>query len=68
LPDAGGTAARLIPRILIACSEDKRTADEITAEQARFASLGWHYRFIPTGHDTMITAPEALTKILLELV
>ncbi len=61
-------AARLIPRTFIACSEDKRTADDITADRARFANLGWQYRFIPAGHDAMITAPETLTNILLELV
>jgi pimeloyl-ACP methyl ester carboxylesterase len=59
-------AAQLIPRTFIHCVEGL-ISDEIAAEEKKYTNLGWHYRFIPTGHDAMITAPEELTKILLDL-
>lgn len=61
-------ASRSIPRTFISCTENLPSDEEIAAEERKVAALGWHYRFIPTGHDAMITAPEELTKILLELV
>jgi hypothetical protein len=60
-------ATRLIPRTFIHCVESL-LIDEIAAEEKNYTNLGWHYRFIPTGHDAMITAPEELTKILLDLI
>lgn len=59
--------AAAIPRTYISCSEGA-TAVAITAEETRFTNLGWQYRHLPTGHDAMISMPEELTKILLELV
>ena len=58
--------AEAIPRTYIHCVEET-TAEEIAAEEARFDSLGWQYHHLPTGHDAMITMPEELSKILLEL-
>lgn len=61
-------AARAIPRTFIACTEGPLSAEELALEIEKHAALGWGYRAIPTGHDAMITAPDALTKTLLDLV
>ncbi len=60
-------AARSIPRTFIHCAEGL-AAHEVAEEEKKCASLGWGYRALPTGHDAMITAPEELTKTLLELI
>jgi len=60
-------AAEAIPRTYISCNEEA-AAEEIAAEETKFTNLGWQYRHLPTGHDAMITMPEALTRILLELL
>lgn len=60
-------AAHAIPRTYISCNEGA-TAEDIAAEEARFNSLGWQYRHLATGHDAMITMPEGVANILLELV
>lgn len=58
--------AKSIPSTFILCSEDQ-SADELAVEAKKFADLGMHFRSLPTGHDAMITMPDELTKILLEL-
>lgn len=60
-------AVRFIPRTFIHCVEDLSPV-ETAAEEKKYANLGWHYRSIQTGHDAMITAPEELTEILLDLI
>lgn len=64
----GNPAARAIPRTFIACTEKPLSDEEFAAETKKHAELGWGFRTIPTGHDAMITAPEALTSVLLDLV
>lgn len=59
-------SAHALPRTFIGCTEDS-PAETLAAEEAKFANLGWQYRSLPTGHDAMITMPEALTKILLKI-
>lgn len=61
-------AARAIPRTFIACTDNPLSAEELAAETKKHADLGWGYRALPTGHDAMITAPEALVTVLLDLV
>lgn len=61
-------AARSIPRTFIACTDDSLSDEEIAAEEKKHVELGWGYRALPTGHDAMITAPEALVNILQELI
>ncbi len=56
-----------IPRTFISCTETPLSNAEVTAEEKKYAKLGWNYRFIPTGHDAMITAPQALANVLLDL-
>jgi len=60
--------AHSLPRTFISCTEKPLSAEEAAVEEKKYAELGWNYRFIPTGHDAMITMPEELTKTLLELV
>ncbi|NUM46289.1 MAG: alpha/beta hydrolase [Anaerolineales bacterium] len=59
--------AHALPRTFISCTETRPSAEEVTAEEKKYAESGWSYRFIPTGHDAMITAPEALATVLLDL-
>lgn len=60
-------AAHSIPRTFISCTEIPLSEDEIAAEETKHAKLGWSFRHIPTGHDAMITAPEELARLLLDL-
>lgn len=60
-------AARAIPCTFIHCVEGL-SSEEIAAEKQKFTDIGWNYRVITTGHDAMITAPDELTRMLLELV
>jgi hypothetical protein len=60
-------AARTIPRTYISCTEGVAAADH-AAEETKLTNLGWSYRHLPTGHDAMITMPQELADILLELV
>jgi pimeloyl-ACP methyl ester carboxylesterase len=60
-------AARSIPRTFIHCIEGA-SEDEIANQENECIQMGWKYRKLPTGHDAMITAPEELTHLLLELV
>jgi pimeloyl-ACP methyl ester carboxylesterase len=55
-------AARL-RREFILCSE---SGFDLVAERA--ASSGWGVHHINTGHDPMITAPDQLSEILIEIV
>lgn len=59
-------AARAVPRTFISCIEGASIHD-IAAQTQEYAAAGWNYRYIATGHDAMITAPDELAKILLEL-
>jgi pimeloyl-ACP methyl ester carboxylesterase len=62
----GNTASAALPRAYIHC-----TAGPTTARFAPFAHQarvnGWPVRELATGHDAMLTAPRALTEVLLEL-
>ena len=60
-------AARSIPRTFIHCTEGV-SQEEILNQEKECTQLGWQYRMLYTGHDAMITAPEELTRMLLELV
>lgn len=58
--------ALALPRTFIRCTEGM-TADELVADEQCCVQQGWRYQCIGTGHDAMITMPEKLTEILLEL-
>jgi pimeloyl-ACP methyl ester carboxylesterase len=60
-------AAAALPRTYVHC-----TAGPVAPSFAPFAARaraepGWRYRELATGHDAMLTAPEALAGLLLEL-
>jgi pimeloyl-ACP methyl ester carboxylesterase len=59
-------AARSIPRTFIHCTEGA-SPEEITGQEKECAQMGWQYRQLATGHAAMITAPQELTELLLEL-
>lgn len=58
--------AKSIPSTFILCSEGM-TDEDVAAEEKKFTGLGMNFRSLPTGHDAMITMPNELAKILLEL-
>lgn len=60
-------AAQSIPSTFVLCT-DGMTEKDIAAEEKKFTGLGMNFRSLPTGHDAMITMPNELAKILLELV
>jgi pimeloyl-ACP methyl ester carboxylesterase len=57
--------ALALPRRYILCRQDKPTLFDSHAQRA--SREGWGYSELQTGHDTMITVPEALGNILLEV-
>jgi len=57
-------AAAALPRTYIHCTGWDGFA--VPAEHARRAA-GWHVRELASGHDAMITAPQALAELLLKL-
>lgn len=56
--------ALALPRTFICCAEEM-TAHEIVADEQRCVEQGWQYRYLVTGHDAMLTEPEALVQLLL---
>lgn len=62
----GDTRSRSLPRAYITCTEGPLTpVFGPFANKAKAA--GWPLREISTGHDAMLTAPDAVANILLEL-
>ena len=53
-----------IPQFHIVCTENLRTRDQDLMAKARAESRFWE---IDTGHDLMITEPDAVTAALLEI-
>jgi pimeloyl-ACP methyl ester carboxylesterase len=59
-------AAGALPRTYIYCGNPAMGPFDQFAEKTKTAS-GWRYRELETGHDAMVTMPQELTEILLEL-
>lgn len=55
-----------LERTYIACTNPRYTPLATSHERAR-SQPGWHWQELPTGHDAMITAPEAVAALLLDL-
>ena len=60
-------AAGVLPRTYIFCTATEGFPFAPSAQRAR-TELGWRYRELATAHYAMITAPQQLTRLLLELV
>jgi pimeloyl-ACP methyl ester carboxylesterase len=58
-------AAAVLPRTYVLCTEPAIENNRQFA--ARAQAEGWHYRELPTGHMAMLTLPDALTDLLLEV-
>jgi pimeloyl-ACP methyl ester carboxylesterase len=56
-----------IPRTYLSCTAGQKPHYAATAQRVR-AEKGWRYRELPTGHDAMVTMPQQLADLLLELV
>lgn len=59
-------AAAAIPKTYISCTREQRPPFAAAAARVRDAP-GWRSREIATGHDAMVTAPERVVELLLEL-
>lgn len=59
-------AALALPRSYVLCRQDEPSLFDPFAKQAQHA--GWGYYELMTVHDAMITMPEALANILLEVI
>ena len=59
-------AAAALPRTHLSCTLDQGPVMGAAAARARAA--GWGYRELDSGSNAMITAPAALSQLLLELV
>jgi pimeloyl-ACP methyl ester carboxylesterase len=54
-----------VPATYIACSEPYRPRISTSRQRAR--ELGLHYLEIPTGHDAMLSMPEHLARMLMDI-
>jgi pimeloyl-ACP methyl ester carboxylesterase len=68
-PFGASAAWEQLPRTFLHCTS-KPAGDTFApfAEAAAASGSGWRFESIATGHDAMITAPEALAETLLKLV
>ncbi len=66
-------AAAALPRTYVYCTGDKQEILQpfvliISWQAEKAKALGWRYVEINTGHIPMMTAPQELTRLLIELV
>ena len=61
-----GPVGNGLPATYIACSQEYFASTATSRERAR-ALPGWIYREIATGHDAMLTCPDALTEMFVEV-
>jgi pimeloyl-ACP methyl ester carboxylesterase len=52
-----------VPAVFVECTDWMRV---FRAHSERAESAGWPVLSVPTGHEAMVTAPEALAKILID--
>jgi pimeloyl-ACP methyl ester carboxylesterase len=61
--------AAALPHSFISCvGKEGRMSDQAAALGYKVAAKGWEFYTLPTGHDAMLSMPEGLTRLLLELV
>jgi hypothetical protein len=60
-------ATQALPRAYIRCAHGPSPTFAATAARVR-ADQRWRYRELPTRHDAMVTMPQQLAALLLELV
>jgi len=60
-----GNAAAALPRAFIYCNKPELGLFKPFAERAK--TQGWQYNELGTGHDAMITQPQQLAALLLEI-
>ena len=59
-----------LPCTYIACTDPLYAPGEVVRQRVKgfiAAGLPWSWREIATGHDAMVTAPEALAELLLAI-
>lgn len=57
-----------IPRTFIYCTENRPNGTYHKSEVRARTEQGWRYREINTGHEAMVTAPQKLATLLIEIV
>jgi pimeloyl-ACP methyl ester carboxylesterase len=60
-------AARALPRTYIRCSMSGNPAFVQAAERAQRPGSGWQYFELPTAHLAMVTMPDELAELLLDV-
>ena len=60
-----GPGEARVPGVFIECIDWMRV---FTPQADRAQARGWPVRTIPTGHEAMVTAPDALAATLLEVL
>lgn len=65
-PPPGNELSSELERVYIHCTEGP-VAPRTLAFAERAKEMGWKMRYLATGHDAMLTVPEALADLLLEL-
>ena len=60
-------AADALPRAYVHCTAGPLAPSFAPFAERLRASPGWGYRELATGHDAMLSAPEELAEVLLDL-
>jgi pimeloyl-ACP methyl ester carboxylesterase len=63
---AGNATSAALPRVFIHCTAGPTTS-LFGANAAKARAKGWEVLEVPTGHDVMLTAPNELAGMLLQL-
>jgi hypothetical protein len=61
-----GPVGNNLPRTYIHCTQPSYEALQASRDWVK-AQAGWKWLDIPTGHDAMVVAPDALTRMLVGL-
>ena len=56
----------IVPRTYIACTNPSYAALQASRNWVK-AQQGWRWAEIATGHDAMVTAPDELTRMLINV-
>jgi len=64
----GNARSRALPRVFVHCSGNPpATPDVFGPSAAKARGLGWEVHDLPAGHLAMLTAPESVAKLLLDI-
>jgi hypothetical protein len=61
-----GPVGNNLPRTYIHCTNPSYAALQASRDWVK-VQAGWRWAEIPTGHDAMVTAPDELTRLLIDV-